>query len=206
MKLIDISRPLDPSISVWPGDRPFEADWTALIREEGSAVNIGAVSMSTHTGTHADAPLHFNPHGTPIDEVDLSVFIGPATVIEIDDAAPIRPEHLPGTDLQPRILFKTPCSNQPPAAWCEENAVLTIETIRHLAEQSVRLVGTDGPSVDAINSKTLPAHHACMEHGIHILEGLHLRDVVPGTYELIAAPLRLCGLDASPVRAVLKQP
>ena len=204
MQLIDISRPLDTSIAVWPGDRPYAAEWTAEIGEEGSVVNIGALSMSTHTGTHVDAPLHYDAEGASVDELDLSTFVGPATVIEIEHAVPIQPDDFTAADLSERVLFKTPCSDQSPSEWCEDLAPLSPEAVRELSDAGVVLVGTDAPSVDPVDSKELSGHHACRQHGIHILEGLHLRGVAPGNYELIAMPLPLRGLDASPVRAVLR--
>ena len=74
-----------------------------------------------------------------------------------------------------------------------------------LKQHGVRLVGIDTPSVDPFDAADLPAHRACGEHGIIILEGLVLRDVPAGLYELIALPLRLVGFEASPVRAVLRR-
>jgi arylformamidase len=223
--LIDISRPLRATTAHWPGDRPFTASWTARLdasagdaatgeaadREEGggSVVNLGAFAMSTHVGTHADAPLHTRPGGTSIDALALDAFVGPATVIavapEADTIAPgaVAAYAEAGT-LAPRVLFKTSASAQPLDAFVEAFPPLAPATVRLLAAHGVVLVGTDAPSVDPVDSRTLDAHHALVEAGIVNLENLWLRDVAPGAYTLLALPLALEGLDAAPVRAVLR--
>ena len=208
MALFDITCPLNASTAVWPGDRTYQAEWTARINREegsGSAVNIGAVSMGTHTGTHADAPLHFDADGCSVDHLDLLPFIGPATVIEHSEKTPIRPRHVDLGAVAPRILFKTHCSNYGSSEWCQDLCPFTEKAIDAFGACGIKLIGTDAPSVDPVDSKKLSAHHACQRNGIAILEGLDLRLVAAGTYELIALPLMLGGLDASPVRAILRK-
>lgn len=202
MSIIDISRALSPSTAVWPGDRPFEWSWSATIGE-GSPVNVGAFCSSTHAGSHADAPRHFREEGATIDEMDLSAFVGPAQVVEIPGESRIQPDQVP--DLQaPRVLFKTLASQEPDSSWSDAFPVLAPETVAHLAEQSVVLVGVDTPSVDPPDSKELPTHHALSEAGIVNLENLRFDGVRPGLYRLTALPLKLIGADAAPVRAVLQ--
>lgn len=202
--LIDISRSLSAQTAVWPGDRAVELSWTAR-REEGSSVNVGALSMSLHAGTHADAPLHVDSEGTPIDALPLDRFIGPASVIDVTGAAVIRPVALQQqpVPLRPRVLFKTAHSHVPTHAWHDDFASIAPDTITWLSEQGVVLVGTDAPSVDPADSTALEAHHALRRCGIVHLEGLSLGDVTPGTYRLVALPLNIEGMDAAPVRAVL---
>jgi arylformamidase len=202
MSLIDISQPLASSTSVWPDDQPVEWSWTAEIGDT-SVVNVGAMRLSMHAGTHADAPLHVDPEGCAIDALPLEAFIGPAHVVPIADG-PIRPAHVAEVEA-PRVLFQTPYSQVAPTEW-EPEAVcpVTPETVQACAEQGVVLLGTDGPSVDPVDSKGLDAHHALCRHGIAWLENLHLSDVDPGLYELVALPLRVEGGDAAPVRAVLR--
>ena len=201
---IDITRALDPRIAVWPGDEPFAARWTARI-ENGSTVNIGAVSMSTHTGTHFDAPLHYDADGAPTDALGLACFIGPAVVVEVREGALILPEHLAGIDTArfPRVLFKTRASDTPGDVWSDDFPALHPETVDALGRRGVVLVGTDAPSVDPADSTLLLAHHALARCGIVNLENLCLRGVEPGGYQLVALPLKLAGMDAAPVRAVL---
>jgi arylformamidase len=202
MSIIDISRALSPATAVWPGDRPVEWSWTARI-EEGSAVNVGAVCTSTHAATHADAPLHFESDGASIDEIDLDVFVGRAQVIDATGDDVIGPERARDVHA-PRVLFKTPSSQVPGTEWSEDFPAIAPATVDRLAEQSVVLVGVDAPSVDPVDSKDLPAHHALSAAGIVNLENLRLDDVAPGIYRLIALPLKISGADAAPVRAVLE--
>ena len=204
MVLYDITRPVSSKIAVWPGDRPFSAEWSVRI-DEVSPVNVGAISLSTHTGTHADAPLHFSNSGVPIDAIPLERFIGPACVVDVRNAASVEVRHVEGLNLQgmPRVLFKTRASSNSEETFHTDFTWIQPDVIRHLGARGVVLIGTDAPSVDPFDSKELPAHHALAEEGIVNLENLYLRDVSPGMYGLYALPMKLIGLDGAPVRAVL---
>jgi len=201
MSLIDISRSISPETAVWPGDRSVEWSWTAQIKE-GSAVNVGGYAMSTHAGTHADAPRHIANDGSSVDDLPLSSFVGPAEVVDVTGADCIRPEHVRKA-AAPRVLFRTSVSSLPDSEWPEDFPVLVPETVQALAEQNTVLIGVDTPSVDPVDSTDLPAHHALRRHGIVNLENLCLEGVAPGGYRLLALPIRLTGGDAAPVRAVL---
>ena len=199
--MVDITRALTTGHPNWPGDTPFKLDLTADI-QLGSAVNIMALSTSTHSGNHLDAPFHYSKGGGRLATVPLDALIGDAQVI---DARPgVVPELLgPFPDLPERVLLFT----GEPAHWevfPEAFTPLTPELIHALADRGVKLVGTDAPSVDALTSKTLVAHRACLERGVTILEGLNLQSVGEGLFELICLPLSLPDADASPVRAILR--
>jgi len=202
MSWIDISRLVSPATAVWPGDQAVTWTWTAR-REEGSTVNLGALHTSVHAGTHADAPLHVSDTGTPINDVDLNPYVGHAEVIHV------RGQQVAPTDVESvsssRVLFRTAASDVSTAEWPDRVTAITPEAVEVLSAKGVVLVGTDAPSVDPLDSTTLDAHHALYGAGIMNLEGLLLRDVAPGFYELIALPLRLEGADGSPVRAVLRR-
>ncbi len=202
--IYDITRTVTADVAEWPGDTPFAQKWVSRM-ERGDAVNVTAITLSPHTGTHADAPLHYNTAGLPIGEVPLDVYIGRATVVEIDTTAAVSPAQLAGIDLRniERLLIKTPASLRPTERWDEEFAYLAPETASLLGESGVRLFGTDAPSVDPMHSKTLEAHHTLDRHSVYILESLALADVPPGDYELIALPLKLT-VDGSPIRALLR--
>jgi arylformamidase len=202
--LIDITRPLSQGVAVWPGDTPYAAHRAAEIGA-GDLANVGVVRMSLHTGTHADAPLHILRDGPPIDEVPLSCFVGPARVVPIGDRGPVTVEHLSGMGPVEglRILFKTRGSERPGDLWWSDFVHVLPETAEWLVAQGVVLVGTDAPSVDPEQSTDLPSHHILLGGRVPILENLLLRGVPPGEYHLIALPLRLVGMDGSPVRAVL---
>ncbi len=204
MKLYDITRPIAPGIAVWPGDQPFTSAWTAQIGDE-SVVNVGCLTMSTHTGTHIDAPLHFIREGKAIESFPLTHFAGRASVIEILSGDVVEPRHLQGIDVakSQRVLFKTRSSLSASQLWTEDFVYIAPETVRYCGENGIVLIGTDAPSVDPADSKELLAHRMLAAFGIANIENLHMRDVPPGEYELIALPLYLPGMDAAPVRAVL---
>ncbi len=198
--MIDITRALTPGHSNWPGDTPFTLELTADI-QQGSAVNVMKLATSTHCGTHLDAPFHYSRNGSKLGSIALETLIGPAQVI--DASSSVRPELLkPFSSLPERVLFYTGES----AHWdvFPEFTPLTAELIHALADRGVKLVGTDAPSVDTLTSKDLPAHMACLERGVLILEGLNLHSVPEGSYELICLPLNLPEADAAPVRAILR--
>jgi arylformamidase len=206
MTLIDISAPIHPSTPVWPGDTAvgIERVWRM---EAGSPVNVARITLSPHTGAHADAPLHYDREGKAIGEVALETYIGLCRVVHCIGAKPlVTPAHVEaflGDDLPPRILFRT-YSETPLDAWDSDFCAVAPETIDLLASKGVKLIGIDTPSLDPQASKTMDAHHRIRAHGMAILEGLVLDAVAPGDYELIALPLKFSTLDASPVRAVLR--
>ncbi|MGB9108637.1 MAG: arylformamidase [Telluria sp.] len=202
--LWDISPTISAGIPVWPGDTPFEASPTWEIRD-GCPVHVSRMTMTTHLGAHTDAPSHYDPAGRAIDAVDLAPYLGPCRVIHCLGTPLVRPQHiedqLAGTP--PRVLLRLYAS-APQQAWDPAFPAIGADTIALLASKGVILVGTDAASLDPQDSKTLDAHHAVRRHGLAILEGVVLDAVPPGDYELIALPLKLAGMDASPVRAVLR--
>ena len=203
--LIDISPTIRPGLPVWPGDSPvrFERTWSI---GPNCPVNVSAISLSTHTGAHVDAPFHFDAHGAGIDEVPLETCIGQCRVLHLIGArGVIVPEQVEGKlhDCPPRVLFRT-YAHAPADHWDSDFCAVSPATIELLAARGVRLVGLDTPSLDPETSKTMDAHLAVCRHRMVILEGLVLDAVEEGDYELIALPLKLAGLDASPVRAILK--
>ena len=203
--LIDISPVVSPAIPVWPGDTPFSQ--LPVWQIDGSCpVNVSKVTLSAHTGAHADAPLHYAPSGESIGEVPLETYLGPCRVIHCLDASPlVEPHHIQHAleALPPRVLLRT-YRQSPAGRWDSAFCAIAPATIALLAQHGVRLVGIDTPSVDPETSKTMDAHHAIHAASMAILEGLLLDEVAEGDFELIALPLRINGLDASPVRAVLR--
>lgn len=204
MALIDISRSISPATAVWPGDQKVEWAWTTRLGRDDATVNLGSIELSTHAGSHADAPFHVDEEGGTIDNLPLSAFVGSTDVVEVGSASSIRPDHLEGITTD-RVLFKTEASHLSDDEWPDSIAFFEPATIRRLGRRGAVLVGTDAPSVDPLDSETLPAHHALREAGITNLEGLCFEDVPPGSYYLMAFPLKIPGADASPVRAVLRE-
>lgn len=206
MALIDISRTLNPTIAVWPGDTPFAIE-TVLAIADGATVNLTTLTLSAHTGTHADAPFHFAADGATLEQVDLTPYWGPAQVVTVSrQAGMLAPGDFAHVDLgrAPRLLVRSQASSQDPTIFPEEIVYPGPELIAVLAQHGIVLYGADAPSMDAIDSATLPGHHALRRHGIAILEGLDLRNAPDGIYELVAFPLKIAGGDGSPVRAVLR--
>jgi len=203
MKVHDIPPPLDSGTVPWPGDKPFRL-LPSMTIEAGNPVNLSSFSTSSHNGTHADAPFHYNSRGLTMERVPLDVFVGPALVVEIATDQEIPASALAALDLEdrPRLLLRT-APRRDRTRFPERIATLSVEAVEFLAGRGVKLVGVDVPSVDVIDSKTLPVHHALDRAGILILENLQLDGVAPGRYELIALPLKIAGGDGSPVRAVL---
>lgn len=203
-RLWDISQPLRADLPVWPGDTAFAQAGTWQM-DAGSPVNVSALTMSTHSGAHADAPLHYASDAPDIASVDLSAYLGECLVVDARGAGMlIRTEHIPDLGGAERVLFRT-FATFPHDAWAGETTAVAPDAIDALAAAGVRLVGLDGPSIDPQASKTIDAHLAVLRHDIRVLEGLVLDDVPAGRYELIALPLPIVGGDASPVRAVLRE-
>jgi len=202
--LYDISPTVRPEIPVWPGDTPFQARLAWSIAA-GASVNVAAVETTLHLGSHADAPFHTEPRGEGMAEVPLERYLGPCRVVRVPATALVEPRHVEGIDLaSPRRLLFRSDSVRDRKTFPERFTALSPELAALLGERGVLLVGMDTPSVDPFDSKELLAHHALARGGVAILEGLVLDGVPEGVYELIALPLKLAGLDASPVRAVLR--
>jgi len=202
---IDITQPLRNTMAVWPGDTPFQFH-LAVTKEESGSVNIGEISSSTHIGTHADAPFHFDNEGKTIDQIDPSIYIGKAIVIDLTEKGEIRREYLENIDFQgvQRVLFK--CLKEIDVdTFPDEVPYMDPEIGPFLKEKGIILIGIDSPSVDSITSKTLDTHHSLNRNGIHIIENLMLTKVEAGLYEFIALPLKIEGGDGSPVRAVVRK-
>ncbi|NMH75479.1 arylformamidase [Bacillus sp. RO2] len=204
MKMYDISRPLSENTPTWPGDTPFHyhVNWS---KQHTGSVNVGSIKMSVHTATHVDAPFHFDDKGKRMDELDISIFKGPAVVVDVRGHHIIERKHVEEAINQhhaKRILFRTDAWENE-GEFPEQIPTLSLEVIGMLKEMEVPLIGVDLPSVDVLDSKDLPIHHSLHQANICILEGIDLREIKEGEYELIALPLKIKGADGSPVRAVL---
>jgi arylformamidase len=212
MKIWDISRTLSKDLAEWPGDEPFHYRLTTEI-PKGQTVNLGAITMSVHNGTHADARFHFDPNGESIEKVPLDVYLGRATVVDLAHSfLQSKEKHLITTeDLRPnaediaatsRVLVKT-------GRWSDSTVfpnqipVIAADVPAWLQKNGVKLLGLDLPSMDEIDSKSLQNHHALARAGIAIVESLDLGGVPPGIYDFAALPLKIAGGDGAPLRAVL---
>lgn len=203
--IYDISPPITPALAVWPGDTPPSRE-VLLDMRAGAHLTLSTLRATAHLGAHADAPSHYGRDAPAIDERPLEPYLGRAQVIHVPGFAGRRigPGALPLPLLAERVLLATGTFPDP-RRFATDFAALAPELIEALHDEGVCLVGLDTPSVDLFDSQDLPAHQACLRADMAILEGLVLRGVPEGVYELIALPLRLVGFDASPVRAVLRR-
>ena len=205
-RIWDISPPVGPGSPVFPGDTPYSQEWSATIAP-ACPVNVSCITLSPHVGAHADAPLHYDPHGAAIGSLDLAPYLGRCRVIHAIGKGPlVCIEHIAHAldSLPPRVLVRTR-QRASIATWDPDLVAFAAETIQRLAALGVRLVGIDTASIDPARSKDLPSHQAIRRLDLRVLENLVLDDVPEGDYELIALPLKLLTADASPVRAVLRE-
>jgi arylformamidase len=204
-RLWDISPPVHAGSPVFPGDASYQQAWAARIGP-GCPVNVSTLTLSPHTGAHADAPLHYDEAGVSIGDTGLAPYLGPCRVIHAIGVRPLIEWHHIAhalADLPPRVLVRT-YARMPVAQWDPELAAYAPQTIEGLADLGVTLVGIDTASIDPAESKTLDSHQVIRRRGLRVLENLVLDEVPEGDYELIALPLKLVTADASPVRAILR--
>ncbi|HOV30263.1 MAG TPA: cyclase family protein [Anaerolineaceae bacterium] len=208
MAIFDISIGIDESLPLWPGDPELRLHWAAKI-EQGDLVKLTELSMSIHTGTHIDAPLHFLPQGKSIDNLNIDVFVGEAQVVAIPQEVDLITveilRKLPTINAS-RVLFKTKNSQ----FWGTRNfqrdyVALEASAAQWLVDQGVQLVGIDYLSIAPFNDP-VPTHKILLSNNVVIIESLDLRSVEPGLYTLICLPLKLVGREAAPARAILISP
>lgn len=204
-RIFDISRPLSRRTAAWPGDTPYSLDWTMEIAR-GASVNVSRWTLSPHVGTHVDAPLHYRENDATPADLPLDLFVGPALVVDARGADRLDEATLARLAAAPveRLLVRTQ-EHADPEVFVERFPPLTEDGARWLVGRGLRLFGTDAPSVDPVDSKTLTAHKVLGAAGAAILENLDLAEAPPGVYRLIALPLRVTEADASPVRAILME-
>jgi arylformamidase len=206
LRLWDLSPPLHAGSPVFPGDTRYAQQWAATLGP-GCPVNVSTLTLSPHTGAHADAPLHYAADGDAIGLLPLDPFLGRCRVIHAIGVALVEWTHLAHAiddALPPRVLVRT-YDRMPQAQFDDALPAFAAATIEQLADRGVQLVGIDSASIDPAASKSLPSHQAIRRRGLRVLENLVLDEVPEGDYELIALPLKLTTADASPVRAVLRE-
>ena len=189
---------------MWPGDTAFSEERIWNIEGEG-VVNVSRFALSTHSGTHTDAPLHYDAGGLAMGAVPLDAYVGDCRVIHVIGASLVTLRAVQDrlADAPPRIIFRT-YQHAPRSSWDHAFAAVEPDLVEYLGSRGALLIGIDTPSLDPMESKTMTAHQSVNRFQMAILEGVILDDVEEGDYELIALPLKLKNLDASPVRAVLR--
>lgn len=204
-RLWDISPPAHAHSPVFPGDAPYRQQW-AMTLGPGCPANVATITLSPHTGAHADAPLHYDPAGAAAGALDLAPYLGPCRVIHAVGARLVEWRHVEHAlaGLPPRVLVRT-YARAPVDRWDPDLPAYAPATVERLADLGVKLIGIDSASIDPADSKTLASHQVVRRRDLRVLENLVLDDVPEGDYELIALPLKLVEADASPVRAVLRE-
>jgi arylformamidase len=206
--VIDISIPLANGMPSWPGDVPFEHAFTERIAD-GSDANVSRIATSVHIGTHVDAPLHFVDGGGAVEGLGLDVLIGPARVADLPGIPTITAEDLAALAIPPgtrRLLLHTDNSalwDDMDAGFQEEFVALKPDAAQWVVEHGIELLGVDYLSVQHYQDGP-ETHQILLGAGVVIIEGLDLRAVSPGRYELICLPLKLAGAEGAPARAVLR--
>ena len=206
MRFIDISVPLDPSLPTYPGNTPLTLEAVKRLAR-GDSSNVSTLRVSVHCGTHVDAPRHFFDDGPGVEALPLDLLCGRARVIEVTSRTVV-PEDLTKLDLSEdvRLLIKTHNSRLWGDATFHTDYVGVSESAaRHLVDHGVKVVGVDYLSVEPFKTPGAPSHHILLGAGTIVIEGLNLRDVDPGVYEMFCLPLRLVGADGAPARVVLRR-
>lgn len=208
MEIFDISRTLRNDLAPWPGDMPFAFQLNAKIGE-GSVVNVGSISMSVHSGSHADANFHFDSNGRTIDEAQLRTYFGEAKVVDLTDnfadwdgKRAITVADLESAAPATRLLIKTNLWRDS-TVFPKSIPIVASDVPEWFQANGVKLLGLDLPSVDRIDAKVLQNHHALAAARVAIIESLDLTNVEEGVYNFSALPLKIAGADGSPVRAIL---
>lgn len=208
MELIDITVGIRNDMLVWPGDEAVKIGWENRIAD-GDSSNVSSIHIGAHVGTHIDMPLHFIDGAANLDDLDLSLLIGPVTIVEVpEEKTSIDADFLEELGLENviRLLFKTANSkmwDDPSLSFVTDYVALEGDAAQWLVDHGCRLVGIDYLSIAPYNDSTTP-HEILLSNNVVIIETLDLRDVEPGDYELICLPLKLLSREAAPVRAVLR--
>ena len=207
MKLIDVTVPLDANLPTYPGNTPYSLEAVKRIAR-GDSSNVSTLHMSAHCGTHIDAPFHFFDTGSGAEGLALEMLVGRARVLEITSRKGIGAEDLAAANLSEdiRVLIKTSNSRLWGSPEFHQDFVGVSEAgAKYLVEHGIKVVGVDYLSVEQFKNPGAPAHHALLGAGIIVIEGLNLRDVDPGVYEMFCLPLRVVGSDGAPARVVLRK-
>jgi len=201
----DVSIPIHGQTTVWPGDDPVRIEAASRIAE-GASCNTSTVTLPSHTGTHCDAPWHFEDGGKTLHEVDFQRFFGEATVMDLRGRDRVGADDLGPAPLPPRILLKTDNEKHPVNGPFNTNFVAVApDAAQRMADEGVTLVGIDYLSI-APYKDAGPTHHILLQNEVFVVEGLCLHGVEAGIYPFTVLPLPLHGLDGAPCRAFIGLP
>jgi len=206
MKLIDVSVPIDSTLATYPGNTPFSLEAIKRIAN-GDSSNVSTIHMSAHAGTHVDAPRHFFDTGHGVESLPLDMLCGRARVVEVTTRGHITGDALADLDLRDdlRLLLKTRNSRLWGTPEFDRAFIGVAESgARYLVDRGIKVLGVDYLSVEPFKTPGAPTHHTLLSAGTIVIEGLNLRDVAPGSYEMFCLPIALVGADGAPARVVLR--
>lgn len=209
MRIFDVTVSVSESVPIYSGD-PAVSVAAAKAIASGDTANVSEISFGVHTGTHVDAPNHFIDGTRRVHELDPAKLVGPCRVIGIpDDVVAVEPEHLGEIGGVERVVLKTRNSSfwsEPERGFRKDFTYITEATAKRLVEKGVVLIGIDYLSIEKSGSLGHPVHVALLEKEIVILEGLDLRQIEPGDYEIMCLPLKYEGGtgDGAPARTFLR--
>jgi arylformamidase len=205
MRIHDVTVPLAAGIPGQPGEPPFALE--RLPRPGEQAHSLSRIVVSSHSGTHVDAPSHLLADGATVDELPLEILLGKARVVEVPTRERVERVDLEALDLRDdlRVLLKTRMSGQlQRGGYQSDHVYLSEDAALYLVQAGIKLVGFDYLSIDRFGSADYAAHRALLGHGVILVEGLDLSEVEPGEYEMACLPLRVAGGDGAPARVVLR--
>ena len=202
MRVYDVTVTLQAGMPTWDGEPGPVCRPIKQIGVDGESAQVSLLTL----GTHVDAPSHFIPGGATVEALPLHALVGPCRVAAVETGSLIEP-----SDLEPlasgarRLLLKTSSGH----FWSDPSfrrdfVALSPAAAQWLVTRQVLLVGIDYLSIDPYDADPAAAHLTLLDAGVVVLEGLDLRAVPPGEYDLAALPLKLAGADGAPARVVLR--
>ncbi|HUU93515.1 MAG TPA: cyclase family protein [Phycisphaerae bacterium] len=209
MPVYDVTVPMHAAMPLWPGDPPFSLEFVRTIADGGVA-NNSRLALSSHTGTHIDAPLHFIDGGATVGQIPPEALVGPCVLVDVGEVDLITRDVLEGLDLagRERILFRTTNS-----AWIRERfdegfVAFSADAAAYLVELGPMLIGIDAPSLDPRGTPGHPAHMTILGSGTikGAIEWLALEGLETGDYDLFCGPLRVVEAEGTPCRVLLVRP
>lgn len=209
MRIYDVTIAVSEIVPTFPGDPKVKIDVCSAIAN-GDAANVSQICFGVHTATHVDAPNHFIEGTRRVDELDLYKLVGECQVIELEsDVMSVEPNHVENLDGVERVLFKTRnCDfwSEPEKGFRTDFTYISPEAAKILVGKGVKLVGIDYLSVEKFGSKSFETHITLLEKEVVIIEGLDLREVPAGNYEMFCLPLKIVGGtgDGAPARTILR--
>lgn len=209
MKIYDVTVAVSEGVPIYEGDPPVEIEGVKGIAA-GDSANVSKLCFGAHTGTHVDAPNHFIEGTRRVEDLELIKLVGACRVVQLDDSVTaIDVSHLNGLDGVERVVFKTRNSsfwNEPEKGFRTDFTYISPDAARALASAGMKLVGIDYLSVEKFGSDDFVTHTTLLESEVVIVEGLDLREVPAGDYEIICLPLKYVGAtgDGAPARTILR--